>query len=76
MIDHIEEPLSVSGITRQSNLLGATLWRLGLGNINTRQIGPVNWSEPSAPRTGELLALLTVFLRDWCRDPASNWGKS
>jgi hypothetical protein len=42
MIDHIEEPLSVSGITRQSNLLGATLWRLGLGNINRRQIGPVN----------------------------------
>ena len=42
MVDHIEEPLPVSGITRESNLLGATLWRLGLSKIDKRQIGPVN----------------------------------
>ena len=42
VIDHIEEALSVSGITRQSNLLGAAFWRLSLSNINKRQIGPVN----------------------------------
>jgi hypothetical protein len=64
VIDHIEEPLSVGGITRQSNLLGATLWRLGLSNINKRQIRPVNWSGPSAPieMVNGWLCLLSSFV--------------
>lgn len=42
MIDHIEEPLFVSRIARQTNLLSAALWRLGLGKIDKREVGPIN----------------------------------
>jgi hypothetical protein len=42
MIDHIEEPLFVSRIARQTDLLGATLWRLSLGKIDICEVGPIN----------------------------------
>jgi hypothetical protein len=42
MIDHIEEALFVSCITRQTDLLGAALWCLGLGNIDTCEVCPFN----------------------------------
>jgi hypothetical protein len=42
MIDHIEEPLFVSRIARQTDLLGATLWRFGLGKIDICEVGPIN----------------------------------
>jgi hypothetical protein len=42
MIDHIKEPFLVSSIARQTDLLGATLWRSSLGKIDTRKISPIN----------------------------------
>ena len=42
MINHIEEPLFVSRIARQTDLLGATLWCLSLGKIDICEVGPIN----------------------------------
>lgn len=42
MIDHIEEALFVCRIARQTNLLCTALWRLGLGNIDTCEVRPLN----------------------------------
>jgi hypothetical protein len=42
VIDHIEKSLSVSRITRQTDLLSATFWRFGLGKIDKCEVCPIN----------------------------------
>jgi hypothetical protein len=42
MVDHIKEPLFVSRIARQADLFSAAFWRLGLGNVNKREVRPIN----------------------------------
>jgi hypothetical protein len=48
MIDNVEEPLFMSRITRQSDLLSTTFRSFGLGKINEGEVGPINWIEISA----------------------------
>ena len=78
VIDHIEEPLLVSCIARQTDLLGATLRRSGLGEIDECEVGPVNWIDSPMQsvisETGYGRLLLTVLLCNWRRDPASYTG--
>ena len=42
MIDHIEKPLLVSCIARQTDLLSATLGCFGLGKIDKCEVRPIN----------------------------------
>ncbi len=78
MIDHIKEPLFVSCIARQTDLLGATLRRFGLGKIDECEVGPVNWIDSPMQlvisETGYGRLLLTVLLCNRRRDPASHMG--
>jgi hypothetical protein len=74
MIDHIKEPFLVSSIARQTDLLGATLWRFGLGKIDACKISPINYIKQS--KVSDVYKIrqpsLTVLLRDRRRDPTSH----
>jgi hypothetical protein len=45
VIDHIKEPLLVSCIARQTDLLSATLWRFCLGKIDACEVCPINYTD-------------------------------
>jgi hypothetical protein len=42
MIDNVEEPLLVSRIACQANLLSTTFRRFGLSEVDVGEVGPVN----------------------------------
>ena len=78
MIDHIEEPLFSSCVACQTDLLGTTLWRSGLGKIDECKISPIDCinSPKSVTPTGSGQPSLTVLLRDRRRDPRWHRGVS
>jgi hypothetical protein len=64
MIDHIEKPLPVSCIARQTDLLSATLRCFGLGKIDKCEVSPINYVD-SQQSPGAILAdlhLLSSFV--------------
>ena len=48
MVGNVEEPLLVSRVARQSDLLSTALGRFGLSKVDKGEIGPVNWITVSA----------------------------
>jgi hypothetical protein len=78
VIDHIKEPLLVSCIARQADLLSATLWRFSLGKIDACEVCPINYTDSSmqsvTSKRGNGWHSLTVLLCDRRRDPRSHSG--
>jgi len=78
MIDHIKEPLFVGCIARQTDLLGATLWRFGLGKIDECEVCPINYKDNSmqsvTSERGNGWPSLTVLLRHGRWDPTLHSG--
>jgi hypothetical protein len=60
MVDHIEKPLLVSCIARQTDLLSTTLRCFGLCKIDKCEVRPINWVD-SQGSPGTRLASLYVL---------------